>query len=464
LNKLKITLGGKEMVLLASCLGDEDTGGGLFSFDGALLQRIDRVSSTGLFAAENKLVRLLRSRGDTDASGEILLYDPEGVRAYFRIDGLHDPHDILWDGQQFIVVSSSTNSVLWISSAGQVVRQWQAVGDGGDARHLNCLLIKDRRLLVSAFGRFKRHRQWAEESSERTGIVFDLLSDEDVLTGLSHPHHPRFMDENWLVCNSLTRQLLAIDPCTKEVVKELELDGYTRGIAVSDDLLFVGESANRGLNPGTTKTAQIAILNKQNWSLLDRLVLPCREIYDLVMVPKSLEIGVRRGFRTNYQRVAERDQYAMFDSVGVEPLRLWATGDPLPPEACRINVQANPPAIMSPSSLIELNCSIENLGSAILVSAPPNPVHLSYKWLHGDGAGGRVEGVEGMRSKLPQSLWPGTNVTCKLKVATPRTEGSFILVLTLVQEQVAWFDDLASTNSFLCAVEVQAREQADAIQ
>ncbi len=439
-------------MVLASCLGDEDTGGGLFSFDGHSIERIDRLSSTGLSLAGDRLARLLRSRGDTDAPGEILIYDSQGVRGYHRVDGLADPHDILWDGPRFVVVSSFTNSVVWISPSGEIVRKWQAPGDG-DARHLNCLVIKDGSLLVSAFGRFTRHRQWTEDLSSPTGIVFDLETDKNILTGLSHPHQTRFLDGTWTVCNSMTRELLRIDPSTRSVVARLQLDGYTRGIAVSDDLLFVGESANRGLNPGTEKTAQIAVVSRKTWRLLDRLILPCREIYDLVVAPRSLAEGVRRGFRTNPQRVAEQDQYAMFDSVGVEPLRLWATGDPLPPEACKIKIGADIPATLPPDVLVELPCSVENLGQAILVSAPPNPVHISYKWFHSD-TGLRVEGMEGFRTKLPHALLPHRPSSCKLKVHTPKTPGPFILRLTLVQEHIAWFDDLSASNLVSRSVQI----------
>jgi len=46
-------------VVLASGLGDEDTGGGLFAFDGSVIERLDRLSSTGLSLAGHRLLRLL---------------------------------------------------------------------------------------------------------------------------------------------------------------------------------------------------------------------------------------------------------------------------------------------------------------------------------------------------------------------------------------------------------------------
>jgi len=70
---------------------------------------------------------------------------------------------------------------------------------------------------------------------------------------------------------------------------------------------------------------------------------------------------------------------------------------------------------------------ISNLGNAILVSAPPNPVHISYRWRRDD------ETIEGLRSLLPGPLTPGSEVPCR---------------------QVAWFDDLDEGNAYSAAVRI----------
>jgi acetolactate synthase-1/2/3 large subunit len=189
--------------------------------------------------------------------------------------------------------------------------------------------------------------------------------------------------------------------------------------------------------------------------VLDRIKIPCREIYDLVVAPKKMLEGLRNGFRTNRLRAAERDQYAMFEQVGVQPTRLWAVGDPLAPEDCRVRIDAELPSHVVPDSLIEQECTIENLGGAILVSAPPNPIHLSYKWIDPD-SGLKLEGTEGLRSKLPHSLPPQRSAICKMKIRTPAVEGRFLLRVTLVQEEIAWFDDLSTDNGCEATVSIEA--------
>src|SRR5215469_10535955 len=334
--------------------------------------------------------------------------------------------------------------MVWISPAGDVQKDTKPKGG---VCHLSCLLIIRELLLVCDLGRFIWHRQRTESLSSPTGIIFDLDTDEDILTRLSHPDQPS-LNGGCVICNSLTRELLRIDSLIWSVVSRLQqLDRYTSEIAATDDLIFVVEGANRGLNHGTERSAQILVICRETWRTLNCVKLPSRESYDLSIAPRSLLEGVCRGFRTNPQRVEELDQCTPFDRPGVESLRLWAPGDPPPPEACSIKIQADISSTLAHDSLVELECSIQKPGQLILVSARPNPVHISHKWFSGDD-GKRVEGMQGLRVKIPQFLQPDQTLSCKLSVETPKTQRHFISLLMVVQEQVHWFDELCEANSF----------------
>lgn len=321
--------GDENAVLLASGLGD-DTGGGLFIY-GEAVERVDRLSSTGLSYSEGRLCRALWAPEGAGAAGELLIYDERGVRHYHRVDALAEPHDVIWDGRELAAVSTLTNRVLWLSEAGEPIREWRAPGDG-DAWHLNGLVLDQGRLYASAFGRFERHREWAANLDHGSGIVFELETGVDVITGLACPHSPRAVDDHWLVCDSARSELLRCDRRTGAVMDRAGLNGWTRGLAVGERHLFVGESAHR-LSDAPGATATIAVVDRDSLVVEDRLPLPCREVYDLLFVPREIATGVRRGFRTNASRVSEQDQLAMFARAGVEPARLWATGDPSLPRA-----------------------------------------------------------------------------------------------------------------------------------
>jgi acetolactate synthase-1/2/3 large subunit len=435
-------------VLLISCLG-EDTGGGLFTYDGKTLEQLDTLSTTGLALADDRFGRLLWSSGEAGSVGELLVYDQTGISRYFRIDSLREPHDLAWDGEAFVAVSTMSNSIVWLSPAGEVTRVWKADGDG-DAWHVNSLSAVDGRLVAAAFGRFSRHRGWADGNAEGSGIVFDLATGEDIVSGLSCPHDPRLLDGLWLVCNSGQRELIAVEPSSGTVRHRVQLDGWTRGLAVAGDRVYVGESANRA-SPVPGELGSVAVIDRRTWSVVDRVALPCQEVFDVIEVPLTLAQGVRQGFRTNPLRTTEQDQHALFNAVGVRPTRLWAVGEPLPAGACRVRIEATVPGELEPGTIHECECLIENIGDAILVSAPPNPVHISYRWL----AGRRPNDVvEGGRSILPEALVPAAARTCTFSLTTPERPGDYRLVVTLVQEQVAWFDDLDEQNAWSGSVRI----------
>jgi acetolactate synthase-1/2/3 large subunit len=424
---------------LVSGLGD-DTGGGIYAFDGRAVEPIDRISTTGLAVRDGRLARLLWSSGEAGSVGEILIYDAHGVQRYWRVDELREGHDLTWEGDSLLAVSTMANSVLWLGPSGNVERTWKAPGEG-DAWHLNSLLVHEGHVYAAAFGRFDAHREWSGNADER-GLVVDLSRDRDVISGLSQPHHPRLAGGTWLICNSGRGELLALDESSHEVRGRAELGGWTRGLAITDDEVFVGVSGDRKRRD-PDDLAWIAVLRRKDLRLRRRIPLPCREVYDIVLAPPELVEGVRRGFRTNPLRVAEQDQHGLFAEAGVEPVRLWATGDPLEADECRVRIEAAVPDVLGASAIAEIAVTIENLGPAFLVSAPPNPVNLAYKWYPDSGG----SFLEGPRTRLPQTIPPRGSTTAKLALEAPSAPGGYRLLVTLVQEHVRWFDEVSAENA-----------------
>jgi hypothetical protein len=439
---------GEGLVLLASGFGD-DTGGGLYALEPGGFRPVDRLASTGLWSDGERLVRLLRSADPGGSVGEILVYDARGVSAYLRVDRLRDPHDVLVEAGRIVAASPLRNEILWIGFDGVVERAWRAPGDG-DAWHLNGLVVHEGRLLVTAFGRGLHHRAWHADLARPTGVLVDVATGEDVLRGLVCPHTPRFLDGRWTVCNSGRRELLQLEPGGAPAAR-VELGGWTRGLAAAADVLFVGVSADRSAGPDAH--AFVAAVDRADLRVAGRWPLPCREVYDLVLVPPALVEGTRTGFRTNAERVAEAAQHGLFEAVGVEPVRLWATADPLPSAACRVRIECEPPSRLEPGELREVACTVENRGAAILVSAPPHPVHVSYRWSGPAGAAAAAL-RDGLRTRLPAALPPGERCVVRVPLLAPEEPGSWELRLTAVQEQVAWFDDLDPASGLRARVEV----------
>ena len=189
----------------------------------------------------------------------------------------------------------------------------------------------------------------------------------------------------------------------------------------------------------------MSVVPRRRWRVADRIDLPCREIYDLLLVPEALANGVRNGFATNPLRLAEQSQRDLFTSAGVQPTRLWASAEPLPVEACRVEITAKLPDALPRGTIQRAECRVTNKGSAILISAPPNPVNVSYRWLEGPQG---APLAEGLRSPLPRPLPPEGAAECRVALKVPAIPGDYTIRVTLVQEQVRWFDEVDSANGW----------------
>jgi len=432
--------------LLASCFDAEDTsGGGLFAYDGRSVRVVDRLSTTGLDLADGRLLRCLWS--DLGSPAELLVYDEHGLLRYQRVDGVANPHDARWLGEDALVVATAQNRVVWLSPAGLVTRVWQPPGEP-DSWHLNSLVEHRGDLLVCAFGRFQRWRGWDDAGRPASGCLVDVASGEEVLGGLRAPHSPQFADGAWLLCDSDAGELVRVDGAARRVTRRVRLGGWPRGLALSDHALFVGVSPARRRAPASA-TARVEVLDRSSWRRLGTVDLPGREVYDLLLVPDRLVAAAERASGTNATRRREQAQRRLFEELGVQPSRVWALGDPLLASERRATVRAvSPvPAVAPPGSLLELRCAVANRGAAILTTAPPNPVHLVHEWLAAGGPGptdgtpgARLDGTP--RARLPRSLPPGEEVEVPLLLRVPPEPGRYRLRLTLEQAGVGRFDEL----------------------
>jgi hypothetical protein len=288
-------------------------------------------------------------------------------------------------------------------------------------------------------------------ASEGQGFVFDVESGETILSGFTSPHHPIRLGDDWAICDSRKQAVVVLDRDGRELERRA-LGGWTRGVAVTEDRIYVGISARRA--EAQAGTATVAVLDRE--TLLEaaaRIVLPSREIYALALVPLPLVDGLRRGFRTNTMRTADDDMHALFRAAGVEPHRLWAVSDPLPEEACRVDVRADLPRTMRAGEALDVPWTLTNRAGVVLHSAEPYPVHVASRWFSADGS--TLLG-EGERALLVRSVPPDAEVGGSLRIEAPAGRGERLLRISAVQEHVRWFDDVDPANAAAARVVVGA--------
>jgi len=450
-----LTVGGDtNFVLAVGGVNAIGTGAGLFIFDGEVIQRIDSLPSVGLKHNGQHLFRLLCSDSDPKSPGELFVYDMAGVERYIRVPNLADAHDLAWDGESIICTATANNSLLWLSPYGEHRNTWKAPGEN-DAWHLNGLWCQGGKTYLSAFGRFAQHREWNEDPFAHAGIIYNWSEQRVEVSGLDRPHNPVLLQEGWVICNSGLAELLNLDSSSHSVKRTLQLNGWTRGFACSDRYYFVGESADRKkLTAGAS--AHLCIVDRQTWEVRDRFAFPVTEITFVTLIPSQFVLALRRGFRTNPYREALCDGQGLLRSTGSDCASSLATMEPLPVEAFKSRISTKVPAAVSAGSRFRISLQVMNLGTGILVSYPPHPVHLTYTW-HPlqNGVVEEVAAAEEVRSRLPQPVLPRKTVDCALDMVAPSAAGNYRLRVSLIQEGVARFEEVDSENAYEAIVRVQ---------
>jgi FkbM family methyltransferase len=106
-----------------------------------------------------------------------------------------------------------------------------------------------------------------------------------------------------------------------------------------------------------------------------------------------------------------------------------------------------------------LSVSIKNLSGHNWASDTGFPINACYHWLDSSG---EVYLYDGVRTQLPKEGVPfGSSVCMDISVAAPSEAGSYTLMLTLVQEGVAWLE----RKGFLPAiVQVRVEDPAHVVQ
>ncbi|MDB5041566.1 MAG: hypothetical protein JWN27_2292 [Candidatus Eremiobacteraeota bacterium] len=419
--------------------------GGLFVVRDGVVSRIDWLPTAGIAMHGRRFHRVASQRQHDGA--EALIYDDGGVASYLRIDGLDDPHDLLVRSDGTILcVSPSADSIVTVAPDGSAQAVYRA-GDAFDAWHVNCITEHDGRLYATAFGRFERHRGW-QGAPAGAGILFDLETGKDVVGGLHSPHTPRWLDGAWTICNSGAGTVVRVVPGGERT--NVELGGFPRGLCAIGDRIYVGVSELRSAE-GFRGTSAIAVLDRATWTELGRIPLEGGNPYDLVPIDDATADALRLGFGFSSRRRRNLDQLAMFDAVGVQPSRLWAIGDALGSRDRRVSIAASIPARVTGRTAMRVRCRVTSRSEALLATAPPHPVYVSYRWLDADGA--EVPG-DRLRTPLPATLPPKGSLDLTLIVAPPNAGGCYTLVLTLVQEGIGWFDDADATSAHRTTVEV----------
>lgn len=243
------------------------------------------------------------------ATPEIILYDPleRRIKACRELSPCLDPHSLIYHAGSLYVVSTGTNEIYEVSlgaagfGAPRLHWRYPEVPNDRDLVHLNGLTASADGLIASCFG-----PRGADGSWGRMGAVFQLEPFAVIQGGLAQPHTPLchggrlyFAESQAHLVHSLRRD----EDGAWRAQGRIDVGGYTRGLAVAEDRLWVGVSAprlisrskgtpNQGVAAATSGAALICIdLARQRVTGRTEVGGFGEEVYDLLILEQPGPLG-----------------------------------------------------------------------------------------------------------------------------------------------------------------------------
>ena len=253
--------------LLVACPNN----GGLFLLHQGTTYKLDGMDTTGFMIRGRQMLRGLQpARLVRYADGEEC-----GVTSG---EDFGDIHDVLLEGQFHYVVKTDDNEVVKLDELGQERQRWTLPGER-DSWHVNCMTRWGSRLVFSAFGDLRLHKEY-KQKSQGNGFVQDLDTGEKLITGLSQPHSLVAVGGGLLLANSENFEIREYDG-RGHLLRSKKFNGYTRGMLLHKNVLYVGLSRSRNVDLGPIANAVVVALDAGTWEEMARQPLPANEIFSI---------------------------------------------------------------------------------------------------------------------------------------------------------------------------------------
>jgi glycosyltransferase involved in cell wall biosynthesis len=253
---------------------NHDQEGGLYFFIDGIAFKLAPEQTAGVHINRDQL--LLGTQPNS-----VSLYSGREDCDFIQFPNIDDIHDVCIHDSHCYAVGTSNNEVLKFDLMGKLLQRWK-YSEIEDSFHVNCLTVWNGRMVFSAFGEFPEHRGYKGKTSGQ-GFIQDLEGGRKLIRGLSQPHSPTPLGNNLLVANSEKKEISEYDKKGR-LVRSKIFDGYTRGICVSDEIIYIGISCSRNIDQQNSDSAQIIAINSSSWEEISRISIPSPEIYSIIKI------------------------------------------------------------------------------------------------------------------------------------------------------------------------------------
>jgi len=182
-------------------------------------------------------------------------YQVENVWTLTRVK---DARSLAVFEDKIYLVSTGNDAIVEFAPDSEERIFWRANHEGKDSIHLNSLAWHEGNLYATAFGK-KKGDSW---SSADAGFLQNLTTGTCLCEALMHPHSLLVADDGFYFCRSRHMSVGKPDG------QDLEIGvGYTRGLCVSGEYIWVGVSRGRASSKSLGKVVE----NPQDSGLLTGL-------------------------------------------------------------------------------------------------------------------------------------------------------------------------------------------------
>jgi uncharacterized protein (TIGR03032 family) len=180
-----------------------------------------------------------------------------------------------------------------------------------DRCHLNGMALQNGiPKYATAFNQGNSFQSWRDNVT-KTGVVFDLETNEVIAGNLAMPHSPRLFGDELYVLLSATGELIKIDINSGKYDVVIQLEGFVRGMSLYKDYLFVGLSK---LRKNSSTFGKLDFAEKANQSGIMVIHLPTGsiagkityltsldEIYDVHVLPDKIRPNILNTITDDYK-------------------------------------------------------------------------------------------------------------------------------------------------------------------
>lgn len=241
-----------------------------------------------------------------------------------------DMHDIHFGLEGLWGVNTSFSCLCLIDDTYSFIPKWkpnfisELVSE--DRCHLNGLaMMNGNPKYVTALGEGNVAQSW-RDSIINGGVLIDVDTNEIILRNLPMPHSPLIYKDDLYLLLSATGELVRVDVKNKSYTVMKKVNGFTRGMTIVDDYIFIGTSklrqnsstfAKLSFAAGAT-TAGIQVIHLPTMAVVGEITFHTSvdEIYDLKVVRNSNKVGILNTTNEIYKHslsIPDATFWALFD-------------------------------------------------------------------------------------------------------------------------------------------------------